>query len=280
MSQELFQTLDEFQQQLSATVAVMQQQVSNRMQVIQAETTAIRLDAQQLLQTHQQQRCQNQLQVMQNLAEFVERMRGEVEADLSELEAMRHDRAYQLQQSLRQSHEQRKADMKRLFDQLAAFRSELTAYCAEIRQQVWGSSQPASISQPTPPQLKTQFASRPAGQTSGQLPERSATRPSARPPARLVARVRSPQPDKSKAIPGSSPRKATSVTQTKPPIAKPNLTQLEQTIFNHLTRVQQTTLAEVESTFALNRFAAVDALRSLIKKGCIVQRDHVYRIQQ
>jgi predicted transcriptional regulator len=39
-------------------------------------------------------------------------------------------------------------------------------------------------------------------------------------------------------------------------------------------------LTEIESTLGINRFQAVDALRSLIQKELIVQKDRTYRIQE
>lgn len=253
MSQALFQNLSDFHQTLSSTVATLRQSMSDRMQVIQAETAAVRLDTQLLLQTYHQQRLQNQLQMTQSLAEFVETLHTEVEVYLAELEILRHDRANQLQQTLQQNHEQRKTEVKRLFNQLAVFRHEL-------RQQVWGTS--GSVSVPALPPVEMPRFDR-----------KNSAASAAKPTVRLT------QPHKITAIPGRASRKPAPTIQAQP-AANLDLSHLEQTIFNHLKQVQQTTLAEVESTFAINRFAAVDALRSLIKKGCITQRDHVYLIQQ
>jgi hypothetical protein len=287
MAQQLFQNLDDFHQTLSATVVMMRQQIRNRMQVIQAEAAAIRLDTHVLLQAHQQERLQTQLEVMQSLTEFVTAMRSEVEAYLIELEAVRHDRVIQLQQQLQQHHEQRKAEVKQLFDQLAAFRAELADYCADIRQQVWGMAESTSVPQPALSAVSRAIS--PAALPAVSPAALPAALPSASPgrtATKTASRTASKPASSSKAAPSSKPaapsatasRRVMTATRTKLS-AKPKLNHLEQSILNHLQRVQQTTLAEVESAFGVTRFAAVDALRSLIKKGCITQRDHVYSLQ-
>jgi len=79
---------------------------------------------------------------------------------------------------------------------------------------------------------------------------------------------------------------AISVPEAKPePIAETQLTprdpaQLEIDIFNYIQDLKGARLTEIESALSINRFQAVDALRSLIKKGNVTQRDRIYLIPE
>jgi len=55
---------------------------------------------------------------------------------------------------------------------------------------------------------------------------------------------------------------------------------VEHQIFEFLKSSQGARLTELETALDINRFQAVDALRSLIKKGKVTQRDRVYVIQE
>lgn len=55
---------------------------------------------------------------------------------------------------------------------------------------------------------------------------------------------------------------------------------IEQEIFEFLKMSSGARLTELESALDINRFQAVDALRSLIKQGRVTQRDRVYVVQE
>jgi Gas vesicles protein GVPc repeated domain len=69
-------------------------------------------------------------------------------------------------------------------------------------------------------------------------------------------------------------------THTSPKPVQLDPVELEKEIYNHVHRVQGARLTELESALGINRFQAVDALRALIKKGLITQRDRIYLIQE
>jgi hypothetical protein len=56
--------------------------------------------------------------------------------------------------------------------------------------------------------------------------------------------------------------------------------QLEMDIFKYIQALNGARLTEIESALSINRFQAVDALRSLIKKGNVTQRDRIYLIPE
>ncbi len=251
MAQQLFQDLSDFHTNLCATVALMRQDIFARMEQIKAEVEAIQLNTQMILAANQQERLHNQMQTMQELATFVEAMQNEVRTYLSELEAMRYDRASQLHQMLEQDYEKRIAEMNTLFTQLGQFRAELMAFCTNLHQEVWGTT-PAVMSGAMPAQAT---ASSTKQAKSPVLKPKSATA----------------TPDK-KAT-GAPDKKAT-VPKSATPLS------LEQKIYDHVHQMQGASLTELETALKINRFEAVDALRSLIKQGRITQRDHTYLIQK
>ncbi|WP_088893382.1 hypothetical protein [Leptolyngbya ohadii] len=231
MAQELWQSLDDFHLNLNATVFALRQDIREQIETLQAET-------QLLLESSYQARQQNHMQI---------------------------------QQMLQQDSEQRNAELNRLYTQLAELRSERMAFCAKLREQVWGTSMPI-----------VQTATKTNSAKSSQPPKLKAI-PQTRVSQARVSPAKISQTRLQPAAKGNS-----SVAVTAPaPIAparialpvQPKLSPLEQTIFDHLQRVQKATLVEIQSKFGINRFAAVDALRALIKKGCITQRDNTYIVQ-
>lgn len=55
---------------------------------------------------------------------------------------------------------------------------------------------------------------------------------------------------------------------------------LEESIYNYLHATHGARLTEIESQLGINRFQAVDALRSLIQKELIVQQDRIYQVHE
>lgn len=71
--------------------------------------------------------------------------------------------------------------------------------------------------------------------------------------------------------------------EPEPALQKPkarNGEMLETEIFEYIKGLRGARLSEIESALSINRFQAVDALRSLIKKGSVTQRDRVYLIPE
>ncbi len=54
---------------------------------------------------------------------------------------------------------------------------------------------------------------------------------------------------------------------------------LEQATYDYVKSSNGAKLTDIESALGMNRFQAVDTLRSLIKQGLIVQRDRLYLAQ-
>nr|WP_242042498.1 gas vesicle protein GvpC [Leptolyngbya sp. FACHB-541] len=239
-AQELAQELHNFHIDLNQSVASLRQELKIKVQAIQAEV-------QLLLETNQQQRAQVQMQLAQDLAAFMESLHSEVQTYLSELELMRQDRANQLQQELEQNRAKRLAEM-------TALRAELRDYCTSLRTMIWGNG-------------SSDVSSEPGSAALNSVSPVAASVTIALTPALPTAPVR-PQPVQ-----------VTSVPQALNSLQKDPV-QLEEEIYYHIYQVQGARLTELETALGINRFQAVDALRSLIKKGLVTQRDRVYLIQE
>lgn len=268
MAQQLFQDLDNFHAKLNHSVAALRLSLQTRMQQLQAEVQVLQAEAHTLLKAHQQQRIQNQMKVIADLAKFMETLRTEVQTYLSELELVRQDRAQQLQNMLQHSRRQRLAEVDVLFQQLSVFRSELRQYCVDLQQMVWGNAAPAaSIAMPSP--------------TPTQPIATAPTQPHPPQPASVAspAIVEQSAPLSAIALP---PIEDTSKTlEANPTLAiKKDPAEVEEEIFGYIYQNQGARLTEIESELQVNRFQAVDALRSLIKQGLITQRDRVYLVQE
>ncbi len=278
MAQQLSQELNHFHSQLTASVVALRQGLQSKIRELQVETRM-------MLKLNQEQRIQTQMQLAKNLALFIDNLRSDVQSYLSELELVRQDRAHKLQTMLQQDREQRSAEMERLFQEFNIFRAELHQYCVDLRALVWGtegSAQPP-ISQPQPVKA-TQPAPAPQPKVAPKVAEPAVAQPAQ--PAQPAIATAPPAAPAVEAPTAPTP----SVAQTEPftvitsnsnpkPVQKDSA-QLEKEIYNHIHQVQGARLTELETALDINRFQAVDALRSLIKKGLITQRDRIYLIQE
>jgi hypothetical protein len=200
--------------------------------------------------------------------------------------------------------------MDALFNDLSEFRGELRQFCSDLRASVWGGNtstatpaQPASAKAPAttvkPAPVKTQPSVKPEPvkpklasipkPVAKPEPEIAAPAPvAASPVAKAVsAPVSSPVAEPEVAAPEviAAPAVVTVVETSDDASASAksalrDAMQLEQEIYTHIYQVKGARLTEIETALNINRFQAVDALRSLIKKGLITQRDRIYLIQE
>ena len=80
----------------------------------------------------------------------------------------------------------------------------------------------------------------------------------------------------------TQPEAAPPAVETVPPVTSvpENTIPFEKEVYTFLHESQGSRLTQIESALGINRFQAVDALRSLIKKGLITQRDRMYLTQE
>ncbi|MBW4519274.1 MAG: gas vesicle protein GvpC [Scytolyngbya sp. HA4215-MV1] len=283
MAQQLSQDLQAFHTRLATTVVALRQEIQLLHQQIQSEVEALRIDTQQSLAINQQQRLQVKMQLTQDLAAFTDNLRQEVELYLLEVATQRQQRAEQLSQTLSQSRDDRFAEVQSLFTRLGEFRTELKAFQANLHQTVWGTHSSSSSVQVTQPTAKE-----PAVKST----PRSLTVVPSAPPSPPVASapvVSTPVAENKPTNPVVNNVEVSVATmpsvETVPPTqgTKAILEDAivyEKDVYNYIHEIQGARLTQIESALGISRFQAVDALRSLIKKGLVTQRDRVYLAQE
>ncbi|MGF1567769.1 MAG: hypothetical protein ACFCVD_06825 [Nodosilinea sp.] len=249
--------------QREAQILPLRQSLQRYRQQLQAET--------QLMREARQADCHD-LQV-------------EVQAALGQLATVRRQAALLNQAQRQEDRQALTALVDDMFEQLAAFRQELQAERAALTTLVWGAEptpamgssaqpapQPVAITRPALAQVKAPAASGPVATKSA--PAKSA--PVAKAPARPAPMAVPVAP----LVPQPVASPAPVATVTTPPSASPRVTSLEELVYNYLHLAQGARLTEIETELGINRFQAVDALRSLIQKDLIVKTDRTYHVQE
>lgn len=160
---------------------------------------------------------------------------------------LRQQRAAQMQQDLAHSRMERQANAEALFGRLAQFRSDLQTFHRNLKHSVWGQAE---------------------------------AMPSAHP--HLTATMAVPVAKGFKAENTASAKKVTvPIAEATAPPAKveKEVVPYEKEVYTFLNQANGARLTQIEAALGINRFQAVDALRALIKKGLITQRDRVYHLQ-
>jgi len=293
MAQQVAQDLSEFHADLSLSVAVLRQGLKLELQTIQ-------LTVQQLLKDHQQERIQNRIEQVQALESWIEILQLEVKNYLSELALLRYDRAHQLQTMLKHDRDQRCLEMEALFQQFGQFRAELKTYRAALHHTVWG-EMPAGDKNETEmstdslhqSSVKEKHIVNSAQPQRVQLPATTLQNAKNNNPTKQSAKRLTPRTAKSSTSIQNAKSKESSPTVplnvppspgVQVPLPMPPSSvleeQIEKQVYTYIRQTQGARLTEIETTLNINRFQAVDALRILIKKGLVTQRDRTYLIQE
>lgn len=265
-AQKLAQELTLFAESLRVEVADLRQD-------LQLELTANKEAVQHLLSDNREQRRLVQLQTVQELAEFMESLRSQVQSYLVTTQAERQAMAIELRHNLTQNRVERSAEVQALFDRLSAFRGELRQTRSNLQSKVWGQAVPVAT-QPTKITTKPK-TTKPISKV---LPKPGSTKPPALTPTTtkfVTHPVKPPAPT----LPSVGAFQNGASVAVVPVPTKDSLA-YEKEVYNHIHTVNGARLTEIESSLEINRIQAVDALRSLIKKGLITQRDRIYLTQE
>lgn len=247
-------------QALELFVQLLRQQTAAFLTVAQAERAVARQQLSAFLTAARAERTAAAQRLDQELIAFVEDLRSDVQSYLIELEAVRRQRTMQLSQTLIQNRAKREAETQALFQRLAIFRTELRRFSQELHHTVWGSTDTLSVATPVTKPQPAQNGTKPIGRVSVS-PDGTVA---------VTATVGAFQRGNSVAV---VPPAKTVKASPKDAIA------YEKDVYAHIQQAQGARLTEIETALGLNRFQAVDALRSLIKKGLITQRDRIYLSQ-
>lgn len=246
MSQELHQDLQDFHGLLTSTVATMRQVFQQQNSARQSEIQALAIQTQDLIANFHDDRMLMQVQITKDLADFVDQLRIDVANAISQL------------------HQKRMVAAEQLSQELQTFRENL-------RSIVWGDGTTQPLSSPvakfvTP--KPSPLATEPVAPVA-----HSVAVPSAPPP---VAAPMPPVSSSAPVEPEPTPVSPVPPTATSEPFTR---SRVEQQVYEYVQTVQGARLTDIESAVGINRFQAVDALRSLMQRGAITQKDRVYLAQ-
>lgn len=231
-------------QQLDAFVHQVRQEVAQYLSAISAERS--------LMAT----------QLEKDLTVFIDALRLDVQSYLRKVETLRRNRAEQLHQELAESRAERAIEVEALFERFAEFRVELQNFCQALQAEVWGSKASAVEKRVI---AKPAIAKPTAPKNAAQSPTKVAN-----PPISIPTGVGAfPHGDSIAVVP----------VKTAKPVTKESVA-YENEVYNLISNTHGARLAQIESSLGINRFQAVDALRSLIQKEKITQRDRVYLIRE
>jgi hypothetical protein len=239
--------------------------IRQRVQALKKETAVVQAG-------HRQEQAMVRSELLPKLANYVADLQAEVQESLAEVAALRHQAA-ETQQAQRQDDRQALADaVDDLFDQLADFRQDLQAQRQALADSVWGDGA-AVVSVPKP------AARRPrANRAVPAKPETAKAKPASR-----AAMSANPQPGPKSSV--TTKPAAKPVAKPEPEVvvsapAKAKTPPLDEVVYNYLHLSPGARLAEIESELGINRFQAVDALRSLMEKDLVVKENRTYHVQE
>ena len=295
MAQQLTTELSAFHAELQANVRSLRSQMQADLAMLQADTQAF-------LNACYDQRFRTHAELRRSLTHFMESMRVDVEQTLADFAQARFERADQLHHDLHQSRVDRETEVAALFERLAQFRAELGEFRASLTETVWGQTAPTKPNRPpelvvpkvaTAPAVTAPPVSAIAAKPAPAKPQPSRTAPpKSNPPSRGSAAVppRATRPAPKAAAKATTTSRTVTAAKVAPAAASPAPANgaapalpaevaFEKEVYTFLHEQQGARLTQIETALKLNRFQAVDALRSLIKKGLITQRDRVYLTQ-
>ena len=248
-AQQTAQQLQSFDAELRAAVAEQRAVNQANMVKVAEEVAELQQATQAVLTTHQRDRVVMHDQQQQELSAYAEELKGVVADYLTEVSENRQAMAAVNQV-------QRHRDRETLTAEVAVYREQMHDFRANLRQSVWGDESANDT-------FQTETSSHQDSPSPGR----------AQPKAKVITSpVKPAAATKSTKNSASAAKKSSSAKPTVP---------IEEAVFNYLqTHREGARLTEVESTLGINRFQAVDALRSLIQKELIIQKDRTYRIQE
>ncbi|MEM7773475.1 MAG: hypothetical protein AAF327_23590 [Cyanobacteria bacterium P01_A01_bin.37] len=285
----LFHHLTQFHTNLSISVIDLRRGLQAEIQQLQETVRTICAETQMYLSSRQQERLQEQKKLAEMLAAYVQQLQADVGTYLDQLNQLGQERAETLQRQFQDQRQHRADSMDALFEDLALFRGELRGYCRELHQMVWGEDSDsvsvlegdvqAQVSLPTPPSVSVSSTVRsPVVVATAASPSPTVNQPSAPvTPENIEASAADVNTDNSASAARTWGNEAAVPSN---PSVREDVSEVEVEIFNYLQAVDGARLIEIEHALDINRFQTVDALRSLIKQGRIIQRDRIYVIQQ
>lgn len=195
----------------------------------------------------QRQQLERKITLSRDLAAFMEELRSDTSQYLQELELSRESGTREIQ-------------------------AQLAQYVADLQMAVWGSARPQANSANVPPRKNGSATTSFRNGTPIKAPVQPVTVLGRGAGAVISAQTVKPQKASAAPIPPAP------VKPTPPPqqATKARGVSYEEEIYEYISKSEGKRLKEVEEALGVNRVQAVDALRSLIQQGLIVERDRLY----
>jgi hypothetical protein len=280
------QTLEQDRQALQIVVSELRLEIAGEIQQIQRQVEAIQRQAAVDLAGYRQQQAMVRAELLPQLTAYVEALQAEVQGALANMGTVRQQAATHHRIHRQGDRQALTALVNDMFDQLATFRQELKTYRATLSTLVWGNESASAVI--PPPQAQPVSPPTPQPTRRPQPRPSVATSPVPRskavivPPAVIPVAV--PKSVVSEPVVSQPVRpEPTAPDPIAPPASAPTpgaIPSLEEVIYNYLHLAQGARIADLESELGINRFQAVDALRSLIQKDLVVKQDRTYRVQE
>ncbi|WP_156119707.1 hypothetical protein [Leptolyngbya sp. KIOST-1] len=292
---ELRQKLEHDCQVLQNTVNDLRLEIAQELRQVQQQVAAIQAKTAVDLAGYRQEQAMVRAELLPQLTAYVEELQVQVQTTLKDLTAVRQQAAV-INQTQRQCDRQALTlSVDAMFDELADFRRQLQAQRAQLSHIVWGQAAPQPAEAPAPRPIATRPAAiaPPARAVAPAKPAPTVV-PKVAPKAAVIP---SPAPAKAAQAPARPPAPAAPVAPSAPvatvtaPAAPPSTVavapvpaaespSIEEVVYNYLHLSQGARLSEIETELGINRFQAVDALRSLIQKDLVVKQDRTYLVQE
>ncbi|MBE9135835.1 hypothetical protein IQ254_01205 [Nodosilinea sp. LEGE 07088] len=283
--------LTNYQAERKISAVEVRQQLEYDCQVMQATVSELRLGIAQELRQIQQQvaadragyrqdQAMVRAELLPQLIAYVEDLQVQVQATLRNLADVRQEAAIVNQEQRRSDRQVLTDTVAVMFNELADFRQQLQIQRAQLSHMVWGGAAvtPAVAKPPTRP-----VATRPVASAHSVAEPKPAAKPAAK--AKASPAKSAPAPA-AKAKPAKVPPVRAAAAARPAPVATiiapaaPEPPSLEEVVYNYLHLSQGARLSEIETELGINRFQAVDALRSLIQKDLVVKQDRSYLVQE
>ncbi|MBW4461978.1 MAG: hypothetical protein KME47_17310 [Nodosilinea sp. WJT8-NPBG4] len=284
-------------QVLQATVSELRLEIAQELRQVQQQVASIQAQTTVELAGYRQQQAIVRAELLPQLTAYVEDLQVQVQSTLKDLTAVRQQAAV-VNQDQRQSDRAALTDsVDAMFTELADFRHQLQAQRAQLSHVVWGGAAVAQTPVPRPAATRPAVTSVPARSISpakvtpqaAPKPVVAKAAPAKAAPAAKVAPARA-------VVAKAAPARAVAATRSTPvatvmapatpaavavePPPAPEAPSLEEVVYNYLHLAQGARLSEIETELSINRFQAVDALRSLIQKDLVVKQDRTYLVQE
>ncbi len=281
------QKLEQDCQALRLAVSDLRLDIAQALQQIQRQVEAIQQETAVDLAGYRQQQDMVRANLLPQLTAYIEVLQADVQSALAAMTEIRQQAAV-IHRSQRQIERQALTQsVNAMFDQLIEFRQALTAYRTALTAMVWGTTQaPAGVTvqPPVQPSLGSVAKSSSSPQPAMAKPPRATPGANGKAAKAVVKPVTPAVPAAPKPPVAAEPvmrepvAPKTAIAVVAPPPPSPH--SLEEVVYNYLHLSQGAGLAEIESELEINRFQAVDALRSLIQKDLVVKQDRTYYVQE